>query len=317
MAKDLAVCTRGLTKQFDRHIAVHDLDLEVAIGEVYGLIGPNGAGKTTLIRMLAAAEEPTTGEIYINGDRLLRDDSNPHLKRRLGYLPDDFPLYDDLTVWDYLDYFARLYRLREPRRTQRLRDVLELVQLTNKRHSAIATLSRGMKQRLSLARTIIHEPILLLLDEPVSGLDPIARRQFREIIKVLQEAGMTILISSHVLSDLAELCTSVGIMELGYLVESAALKDLYQRLSRQQIVISTLGSLETLQAALKHQTGVQGWEIVPGTRQQLRVHFSGGAEESAELLRSLVASGIALTEFHCLQEDLESIFLKLDHKQAS
>lgn len=317
MAKDLAVCTRGLTKQFDRHIAVHDLDLEVAIGEVYGLIGPNGAGKTTLIRMLAAAEEPTTGEIYINGDRLLRDDSNPHLKRRLGYLPDDFPLYDDLTVWDYLDYFARLYRLREPRRTQRLRDVLELVQLTNKRHSAIATLSRGMKQRLSLARTIIHEPILLLLDEPVSGLDPIARRQFREIIKVLQEAGMTILISSHVLSDLAELCTSVGIMELGYLVESAALKDLYQRLSRQQIVISTLGSLETLQAALKHQTGVQGWEIVPGTRQQLRVHFAGGAEESAELLRSLVASGIALTEFHCLQEDLESIFLKLDHKQAS
>lgn len=317
MAKDLAICTRGLTKQFDRHIAVHDLDLEVAIGEVYGLIGPNGAGKTTLIRMLAAAEEPTTGEIYINGDRLLRDDSNPHLKRRLGYLPDDFPLYDDLTVWDYLDYFARLYRLREPRRTQRLRDVLELVQLTNKRHSAIATLSRGMKQRLSLARTIIHEPILLLLDEPVSGLDPIARRQFREIIKVLQEAGMTIVISSHVLSDLAELCTSVGIMELGYLVESAPLKDLYQRLSRQQIVLSTLGSLETLQAALKHQTAVQGWEIVPGTRQQLRVHFSGGPEESAELLRSLVASGIALTEFHCLQEDLESIFLKLGHKQAS
>ena len=317
MAKDLAICTRGLTKQFDRHIAVHDLDLEVEIGEVYGLIGPNGAGKTTLIRMLAAAEEPTTGEIYINGDRLLRDDSNPQLKRRLGYLPDDFPLYDDLTVWDYLDYFARLYRLREPRRTQRLRDVLELVQLTNKRHSAIATLSRGMKQRLSLARTIIHEPILLLLDEPVSGLDPIARRQFREIIKVLQEAGMTILISSHVLSDLAELCTSVGIMELGFLVESAPLKDLYQRLSRQQIVISTLGSVDALQTELKHHAAVQGWEMLPGTRQQLRVHFSGGPDESATLLRSLVEAGIPLTDFHCVQEDLESIFLKLGHKQAS
>jgi ABC-2 type transport system ATP-binding protein len=224
MTKELAIYTRGLTKQFDRHIAVHDVDLQVETGEVYGLIGPNGAGKTTLIRMLAAAEEPTTGEIYINGDRLLRDESNPKLKRRLGYLPDDFPLYDDLTVWDYLDYFARLYRLREPRRTQRLREVLELIQLTNKRNSLISTLSRGMKQRLSLARTIIHEPILLLLDEPVSGLDPIARMQFREIIKTLQEAGMTILISSHVLSDLAELCTSVGIMELGYLVESASLK---------------------------------------------------------------------------------------------
>ena len=153
--------------------------------------------------MLAAAEEPTSGEIYLNGDRLLLDQSSSRLKRQLGYLPDDFPLYNDLTVWDYLDYFARLYRLREPRRSQRLREVLELVQLAPKRNSLIATLSRGMKQRLSLARTIIHEPILLLLDEPVSGLDPVARMQFREIIKVLQEAGMTILISSHVLSDLA------------------------------------------------------------------------------------------------------------------
>ncbi|MBD1862006.1 MULTISPECIES: ABC transporter ATP-binding protein [Trichocoleus] len=316
MAKELAVRTRGLTKQFDRHLAVHDLDLEIATGEVYGLIGPNGAGKTTLIRMLAAAEEPTTGEIFINGDRLLRDHSNPNLKRRLGYLPDDFPLYDDLTVWDYLDYFARLYRLQEPRRTRRLRDVLELVQLSHKRNSAIATLSRGMKQRLSLARTIIHEPILLLLDEPVSGLDPIARMQFREIIKVLREAGMTILISSHVLSDLAELCTSVGIMELGYLVESASLKDLYRRLSRQQIVVATLGSLDALQAELRNHSSVEGYEIVPGT-QQVRVQFSGGAEESAVLLRSLVAAGIPLTEFHCTQEDLETIFLKLGHKQAS
>lgn len=316
MTKELAISTRGLTKQFDRHIAVNDVDLQVEAGEVYGLIGPNGAGKTSLIRMLAAAEEPTTGEIYINGDRLLRDESNPTLKRRLGYLPDDFPLYDDLNVWDYLDYFARLYRLREPRRSQRLREVLELVQLTNKRNSLIATLSRGMKQRLSLARTIIHEPILLLLDEPVSGLDPIARMQFREIIKILQEAGMTILISSHVLSDLAELCTSVGIMELGYLVESATLQELYQRLSRQEIFLSTLGNLEALQAELKNHPLVEDWEVVQATG-SLRVHFSGSQEDCAELLRSLIAAGIPLSEFHCTQEDLETIFLKLGHQQAS
>ena len=233
---DLAISTHGLTKQFDRHIAVRDLDLQVAAGEVYGLIGPNGAGKTTLIRMLATAEEPTVGEIYINGDRLLRGQDNPNLKRQIGYLPDDFPLYDDLSVWDYLDYFARLYRLTEPHRSRRLREVLELVQLTQKRNSPIATLSRGMKQRLSLARTIIHDPALLLLDEPVSGLDPIARMQFRDIVRTLREAGMTILISSHVLSDLEELCTSVGIMELGFLVESASLADLRQRLSQQQII---------------------------------------------------------------------------------
>ncbi|MCX7596245.1 MAG: ABC transporter ATP-binding protein [Fischerella sp.] len=316
MVKELAIRTSGLTKQFDRHVAVNNVDIEIYAGEVYGLIGPNGAGKTTLIRMLAAAEEPTTGEIYINGDRLLRDHSNPTLKRRLGYLPDDYPLYEELTVWDYLDYFARLYRLREPRRTQRLHEVLELIQLVNKRNNLISTLSRGMKQRLSLARTIIHEPIVLLLDEPVSGLDPIARMQFREIIKVLQEAGMTILISSHVLSDLAELCTSVGIMELGYLVESAPLQQLYQRLAHQQIIISTLGKLEEVLGELKNNPFVQEWEVM-STKNSVRVNFSGKQEDCADLLRSLIQADIPITEFHCTQEDLETIFLKLGHKQAS
>ncbi|AFZ06174.1 Fe(3+)-transporting ATPase [Oscillatoria nigro-viridis PCC 7112] len=317
MAKQLAIETRGLTKQFDRHIAVNDIDLQVAAGEVCGLIGPNGAGKTTLLRMLAAAEEPTVGEIYINGDRLLRDRSHPILKQRIGFLPDDFPLYDDLTVWDYLDYFARLYNLQQPRRRERINSVLELVQLTNKRNSLISTLSRGMKQRLSLGRTIIHEPLLLLLDEPVSGLDPIARMQFREIIKVLQEAGMTVVISSHVLSDLAELCSWVGIMELGYLVESAPLQELYKRLSRQQILMSVLGNkLEALTSALKNFPWVENWAIIAET-QQVCVDFSGSAEDAANLLRELVAANIPLTEFHCTQEDLETIFLKMGHKQAS
>ncbi|MDJ0572537.1 MAG: ABC transporter ATP-binding protein [Pleurocapsa sp. MO_192.B19] len=316
MSQELAIATYGLTKRFEGHIAVNDIDLRIKSGEVYGLIGPNGAGKTTLIRMLAAAEEPTKGEIYLNGDRLLRDDTNPHLKKRLGYLPDDFPLYDDLTVWDYLDYFARLYRLKQPFRRRRLQEVLELVQLENKRKSIISTLSRGMKQRLSLARTIIHEPILLLLDEPVSGLDPLARQQFRQIIKILQEAGMTILISSHVLSDLAELCTSVGIMELGFLVESASLKELYQRLSRQQIILSTLGKMEILQQKLSQNSLVEEWEMIPQSN-RLKVNFTGGESDCAELLRSLILADIPLTEFHCSQEDLETIFLKLGHQQAS
>ena len=316
MVKDLAISTHGLTKQFDRHRAIHEVDLNVEVGEVYGLIGPNGAGKTTLIRLLAAAEDPTTGEIFLNGERLLRDQSNAQLKRHIGYLPDDYPLYDDLTVWDYLDYFARLYQLREPRRTQRLREVLDLVQLSQKRGSQISTLSRGMKQRLSLARTIIHEPLLLLLDEPVSGLDPISRMQFREIVKTLQEAGMTILISSHVLSDLAELCTSVGIMELGYLVESTSLQNLYSRLSRQQIILATLGNLDALRSELRQHPDVENIEILPGS-QRLRVEFSGNAEAGVTLLRSLIAAGIPLSEFHPTQEDLETIFLKLGHQQAS
>ena len=313
MSKELAIATYGLTKRFEGHIAVNDLDLQIENGEVYGLTGPNGAGKTTLIKMLAMAEEPTKGEIYLNGDRLQGD--SILLKKRIGYLPDDFPLYDDLTVWDYLDYYARLYGLKPSQRQRRLFEVLELVQLENKRKSIISTLSRGMKQRLGLARTIVHEPILLLLDEPVSGLDPLARRQFRQIIKILQEAGMTILISSHVLSDLAELCTSIGIMELGFLVESAPKSELYQRLSRQQIILNTLGKMEVLQQKLSQNSLVKTWEII--SNNCLKVDFTGGEADCAELLRSLVLAGIPVTQFHCKSEDLESIFLNLGHQQTS
>jgi ABC-2 type transport system ATP-binding protein len=315
MVKELAIATRGLTKQFDRHIAVNDVDLEIGLGEVYGLIGPNGAGKTTLIRMLATAEEPTIGQIFINGERLLRDQQNAHLKQWIGYLPDDFPMYDDLTVWDYLDYFARLYQLRDPHRTRRIYEVLELVQLTSKRNSVISSLSRGMKQRLGLARTIIHHPIMLLLDEPVSGLDPIARVQFRDIIKMLQAAGITILISSHVLSDLAEICTAIGIMELGFLVESAPLADLYQKLSQQYLLISTLGDRTSLLHRLNHHPHIEHYTtLLDGN---IQIQFSGTAEDSAELLRSLITDGFPITRFHPVQENLESIFLKLGHRQAS
>jgi ABC-2 type transport system ATP-binding protein len=312
------VRTHRLTKQFDNHIAVNHIDLQIDRGEVYGLIGPNGAGKTTLIRMLAAAEEPTAGEIYINGARFLRGHNNPELKRQLGYLPDDFPLYDDLTVWDYLDYFARLYFLRDPQRSQRLYEVIELVELEQKKDELIATLSRGMKQRLSLARSIIHNPTLLLLDEPVSGLDPLARVQVRNIIKSLQKQGMTILISSHILSDLAEICTSIGIMELGRLVESSRLQELYDRNNQdqQQLLISTLGNLEDLQTVLKRSPLVKEVEILKGTP-SVRVQFSGSIEDCAALLRSLIEAGVPISNFHRTQETLENIFLKLGYKQTS
>ncbi len=313
---DLAITTYELTKQFDQHIAVNEVSLEIKKGEVYGLIGPNGAGKTTLIKMLATETEATKGEIYLNGEILKQDDSNLRIKQRIGYLPDDFPLYEELSVIDYLEYFARLYNLKQPYRRERLYYILELIQLENKRNALISTLSRGMKQRLSLARTIIHEPIILLLDEPVSGLDPIARMQFREIIKVLSEAGMTILISSHVLSDLAQLCSSVGIMELGFLVESTSLKDLYTRLSKQKIIISVLDKIDQLQSELKNNTLVKHWELSP-TKDQIIAHFTGNMEDTADLLKSLIDAKIPVTDFHCEKEDLETIFLKLGHQQAS
>jgi ABC-2 type transport system ATP-binding protein len=313
-----SVRTHRLTKQFDNHVAVNHLDLQIDRGEVYGLIGPNGAGKTTLIRMLAAAEEPTAGEIYINGARFLRGQNNPELKRQLGYLPDDFPLYDDLTVWDYLDYFARLYFLRDPQRSQRLLEVIELVELEQKKDELIATLSRGMKQRLSLARSIIHNPTLLLLDEPVSGLDPLARVQVRNIIRSLQQQGMTILISSHILSDLAEICTSIGIMELGNLVESSKLQALYDRNNQdqQQILISTLGKVEDLQLALQRSELVQEVEVIAGVS-VVRVQLAGTIEDCAALLKYLIEAGLPISNFQRTQETLENIFLKLGYKQTS
>lgn len=315
MPTELAIQTTGLTKQFDRHIAVNNVDLEIAAGEVYGLIGPNGAGKTTLIKMLAGAETPTTGEIYINGDRIDPDRSNAAIKRNLGYLADDFPIYDDLSVEDYLQYFARLYQLQEPHRSRRVLEVLDFIQLGHKRKSSIPSLSRGMKQRLSLARTIIHEPVLLLLDEPVSGLDPIARQQFRDTIKTLQAAGMTILISSHVLSDLAELCTSIGVMELGFLVESNSLENIYQKLSCDRLFISVLDQLDLLEAELKNCSLVRSWQR--SSDRSLEVEFIGNDAEAANLLRLAVEAKIPITQFHTVRESLEIIFLKLGHQQAS
>jgi ABC-2 type transport system ATP-binding protein len=313
--------TSALTKQFDGSIAVNQVNLQINAGEIYGLIGPNGAGKTTLIRMLATAEEPTAGEIFIRGQRLIQNQPNPGIQRQMGFLPDDFPLYDDLTVVDYLDYFARLYYLQEPELGRRIDEVLQLVSLEQKRDSLISKLSRGMKQRLSLARTIIHRPTLLLLDEPVSGLDPIARVQYRETIKTLQREGMTIFISSHILSDLEDFCTSIGIMEQGRLVESTQLQALYQRdRADRQIIIATLGEATNLQQVLQNAPQVETCEMLPPTDQELHkvcISFSGTNEDAADLLRSLIQQGFLITEFSPVQESLEDIFLKLGYQQTS
>ncbi|MBE9078205.1 ABC transporter ATP-binding protein [Romeria aff. gracilis LEGE 07310] len=311
----LIVETTQLTKQFDDQNAVAAVNLQISPGEIYGLIGPNGAGKTTLIRMLATIDEPTAGEIHIGGQRLIRDQANPSIKQQIGFLPDDFPLYDDLTVWDYLDYFARLYYLKEPTLTQRIQEVIELVSLEDKQRSPIRQLSRGMKQRLSLARTVIHRPTLLLLDEPVSGLDPIARIQYRQTIKALQRQGMTILISSHILSDLEDFCTAIGIMEQGRLVESSQLRALYGRDSQRRIITASLGEAAALQTAVQAFDGVQVCEVLPD--QKIGFAFAGTDVELAEVLRSLIQSGHAITEFHQTQETLEDIFIKLGYQKTA
>lgn len=320
MADNLVISTHQLTKQFDDYTAVSEVNLQVRQGEVYGLIGPNGAGKTTLIRLLAMAEDPTLGDIYIDEKPVVRAHSNPEIKGRIGYLPDDFPLYDDLSVQQYLEYFGQLYYLKPEALRERIRDVLGLVQLENKRHSQISSLSRGMKQRLSLARTVIHRPKLLLLDEPVSGLDPIARVEYCKTIKRLQQEGITILISSHILSDLEDFCSNIGIMERGRLVESGQLDSLYQR-EGQRLLIGVIGEEPTLEIYLQEHPLVEKYERIErgrlGESGKIGVTFLGTEEEAADLLCVLVQEGIRISEFHYTQESLEDIFMRLGYKQTA
>ena len=315
-----------LTKQFEDYSAVNAVDLEIHSGEVYGLIGPNGAGKTTLIRLLAMADSPTDGDIYIDGVPLMRGQANASLKQRIGFLPDDFPLYDDLSVSDYLEYFGQLYYLDPTELRSRVTEVLDLVNLESKRHSLISGLSRGMKQRLSLARTVIHRPLLLLLDEPVSGLDPIARIDYCKTIKRLQREGITILISSHILSDLEDFCTTIGIMEQGQLVESGQLQSLYRR-EGQQLMMTVLEKPDHLEVYLQEHPLVQGYEqlspddigdaklAVQGGK--FVVSFSGSEDDGAELLRVLITEGLRISEFHYKPETLEDIFVRLGYQKTA
>jgi ABC-2 type transport system ATP-binding protein len=309
----MLLTTQNLSKQFDRHLALNGVNLQIRSGDVYGLIGPNGAGKTTLLRLLALADEPTTGEIFFDGARLRAQ--NPEQKRRLGWLPDDYPLYNDLTVWNYLDYMARLYFWVDPARSARIHAVLGQVQLESKRDALIGTLSRGMKQRLGLAQAILHQPDLLLMDEPVSGLDPLARSQFRTIVKALQAGGMTIVISSHILSDLENFCTAVGVMEQGKLVESAALSELYDRLSTQHVVVAVLEGADRLLAFLSNHAQVS--QVKPVGDRSCQIEFAGSDADRAQLLQSLLAAQIRVTDFHSTQENLESIFLKMDYQRTA
>ena len=222
------VRSEGLVKRYDRTLAVAGVDLDIAEGEIFGLVGPNGAGKTTTLRILATLLEPTAGDAEIAGWSVRR---NPNEVRRvIGFMPDVFGVYDDMRVWEYLDFFARCYGLTAPTRKRIIGDLLELVELADKRNSYVQGLSRGMQQRLCLAHALVHDPKVLLLDEPASGLDPRARVELRELLRELRTLGKTIVISSHILPELEELCTSVAIVDRGRVLASGRIADIEQRL---------------------------------------------------------------------------------------
>ena len=203
----------GLVKRYDKTLAVAGLDLDIAAGEIFGLVGPNGAGKTTTLRILATLLVPDRGDAEVAGASVRRNPND--VRRVLGFMPDSFGVYDDMKVWEYLDFFARCYGIPAERRRRTIGDLLELVDLGAKRDVYVQGLSRGMQQRLCLAHTLVHDPQVLLLDEPASGLDPRARVELRELLRELRSLGKTILVSSHILPELEELCTSVAIIDRG------------------------------------------------------------------------------------------------------
>jgi ABC-2 type transport system ATP-binding protein len=224
----------GFGKDYGDFTAVQSVDLKIEAGEMFGFIGPNGAGKSTTIRFLATLLRASRGEGIINGFSVTRDPMG--VRRSVGYMPDNFGVYDGMKVWEFLDFFAVAYGIGKSKRKQVLGDVLELLDLAHKRDDYVNGLSRGMKQRLCLAKTLVHDPPVLILDEPASGLDPRARLEVKALLKELRRMGKTILISSHILTELADCCTSIGIIERGELLMSGPIDEVHRRIRRNRII---------------------------------------------------------------------------------
>src|SRR6187401_1256724 len=249
----------NFTKVYGEFVAVSNLNLKIGAGEMFGFIGPNGAGKSTTIRFLATLLKATYGEGTVNGYSVTRDPMN--VRRSIGYMPDNFGVYDGMKVWEFLDFFAVAYEIPRARRKQVIGDVLELLDLTHKRNDFVNGLSRGMKQRLCLAKTLVHDPPVLILDEPSSGLDPRARLEVKALLKELQRMGKTILISSHILTELADCCTSIGIIERGQLLLHGPIEKVYRKIRGNRVVeIKFVDSLDVGLSVIRsfpHTRGVQ------------------------------------------------------------
>ena len=280
---------KELTKYYGKRSAVEDLSLTVESGDIYGFVGPNGAGKTSTIRMIAGLLQPTSGEIVVGG-HAIHHDSN-QVKRLIGYMPDFFGVYPDLKTWEYLDFFAACYQIPETERSSLINGLLELVELSHRKDDMVDRLSRGMKQRLSLARTLIHDPQVLLLDEPAAGLDPRARVEIRELLVELSRMGKTIFFSTHILADVAEICTRVGIIEAGKLIASGPLEELQlQIVPSRQIEIELIDRLDQAQDLLIGLDSVGEISLrqprKPKEHALLVVEFSGDDLALSQLLSS-------------------------------
>jgi ABC-2 type transport system ATP-binding protein len=310
-----AVRARGVTKRYGSVHALAGLDIEIGKGEVFGLIGPNGAGKTTALRILAGLCRATSGVVEVDG---LDVTANPGTSRQLtGYMPDFFGVYSAMTAAEYLAFYASCYRVPKRQRPKVVADLLALVRLEHKAGSEVDTLSRGMKQRLCLARALVHDPSVLLLDEPASGLDPRARAEMRELVAALGEMGKTVVLSSHILPELAEMCTSFGILHEGRIVASGPARAMFAGLATRTARAQVDGDLEAAACAARSLDGVISAERVGDSTLEIAYASSGavggpaGELDAVSLLSALVHAGVRVAEFRRDEGDLEDLFIRL------
>ncbi|MCL6456389.1 MAG: ABC transporter ATP-binding protein [Gorillibacterium sp.] len=298
---------KDLTKTYGSFHALHKMNMTVAKGTVFGFVGPNGAGKSTTMAILATLLAPTSGSVKVNG---LEVTEHPkEIRKLIGYMPDFFGVYDQLKTTEYLHFYGASYGIPRARRDKLIPQLLELVNLTDKADFYVDTLSRGMKQRLCLARSLVHDPELLILDEPASGLDPRARIEMREILKELKTMGKTIIISSHILPELAEMVDEIGVIERGQMIAQGKVQDIQNRMRVKRILhIRLLDRVDEAASFLRDRPHTSS---LLEDESGLHVHFTGQDEDQAELLQAMIASGYGIISFNEAQTNLEDVFLEI------
>ena len=303
----MKVRVAGLKKYFGKTRAVDGISFEFASGQIFGFVGPNGAGKSTTMRILATLDEPTDGDAFLDDLSVVEEPEKTH--RLVGYVPDSLPTHRDISVHEYLDFFARAYGIKGNKRRQVVESIEEFTNLTGIREKHVNALSKGMKNRVSVARALVHDPPVLIMDEPAAGLDPRARIELRELLKILSGQGKAILISSHILTELAEICTGAVFIERGRLLRAGTLEEiLAEDSTHRTLVVRVLTRSEDLHRRLLETPHVGGARL---DGQRLEVDFAGSDEACAELLAALVKDGFPVVEFRQERAGLEEIFMNV------
>jgi len=302
-----------LHKHFGDTRAVNGISFAFESGQIFGFVGPNGAGKSTTMRILATLDEPTSGDALVDGVSLVEEPEKAH--KLVGYVPDALPDHRDISVHEYLDFFARSYGLRGDKRRRVLEEIEEFTNLNGIREKHVNALSKGMKNRVSVARALIHNPPVLIMDEPASGLDPRARIELRELLKVLAAQGKAILISSHILTELAEICNGAVFIERGTILQAGTLEQLLQQHAGQRtVVIRSLGPVEQLHKHLLLQPDVEAVRLID---QAVEVDVAGSDETCCDLLGRLIHDGYRILEFRPRRADLEQIFMNVTRGEVA